>query len=579
MEFFRERNLHLYGMVDMVPYISVLAVRPVGQTEKEVPYRSILPHSVDIDFIKRNIKTCVNEHESCRTSEEQADGLNVIDCRSQKVVPAPVGCQYIALSYVWGAKPEDATVGFPQVVQDSIRVTKALGCRYIWVDRYCIDQEDTQKQHIFNQMHRVYSNAFLTIIAGAGRDAHHGLPGVSSGRPKQIKFQLGNLQFDEVFPSNNLALTNSAWATRAWTYQESYFSRRRLCFTEKQVLWICNDCTQAECISSSSRGADHVETPVPLRRHKHVFIIGDMQYDICLYTARLLSYPSDSLNAILGVLQYYVELTTEPQHCGNEPAKGRGNRRALASGIDINHAWGVPLYRERQSQEIMFDVGWRHLKPGTRRPEFPSWSWAGWAGQIHFLESVVAPDMNWSFMTNRHIEVPRDAFHNQTVQGDDAPRGLVITTKVCPVTLWDNSTGHMTNQTTSSKFRVVFQLTETVYAGTEWAPDEVPDEVPDVHGDYLAASFWHKGEVFLDRYVNSFTGQMILRRRDQDFERIGISHMPKVNNPDWFYKNWTYFDAAGNILDLSDDDKEHLKEQDGHWWWYEHAETQRICIF
>ncbi|KAK8078727.1 hypothetical protein PG994_002534 [Apiospora phragmitis] len=564
------QNSHAPGWAKRVGSISLLAVHPIDDNE-QVHYRSILPHSVDLDFIKDNIEICAKEHKSCQNRLEEVIGLKVIDCESQKVVLAPAKCQYIALSYVWGAAQADATVAFPRVVRDSITVATALGCQYLWVDRYCIDQEDTQKQGIFNQMHRVYSNAFLTIIAAAGLDADHGLPGVSSCRPKQINFQLGDLQFDEVFPFDDLALANSIWATRAWTYQESYFSRRRLCFTEKQLIWICNSRTQAECISESTLDTQrkdyahalttrpHTSLPQPHYSLRSKPVYQDLQRDIGLYTARRLSYPSDSLNAILGVLRYYVELTAE-------------SRYPPVNKFSISHAWGVPLYKEIESQEISFNIGWKHSVPGTRRPEFPSWSWAGWAGSADLLDSSMAPELSWCFITDSHKELPLDALHNQAFQAQDAPRLLAITTKICPVTLWD-STDVVTKHTTTSKFRVVFQLTEAIYAGIDWKSDEVPD----ARESYWAASLSHKGTGIMNTgsRLNVFHGcQMILRKRGQDFERIGISYMAKRIPLD---TTCIFFDAVGNILD-NIEAKERLEVPDGYWWWYEHAQTHRICI-
>lgn len=36
------------------------------------------------------------------------------------------------------------------------------------------------------------------------------------------------------------SIKQSKWATRGWTYQEGCLSRRRLIFTEKEVLFLCN---------------------------------------------------------------------------------------------------------------------------------------------------------------------------------------------------------------------------------------------------------------------------------------------------------------------------------------------------
>jgi hypothetical protein len=96
------------------------------------------------------------------------------------------------------------------------------------------------------------------------------------------------------------------------------------------------------------------------------------------YTARKLSNDDDLLNAFRGVLR----------HFGNQ------------EGREVRHLWGVPYilhdaiikyYSQHVEGYLLDGLCWRHahncweeekdLQP-KRRPNFPSWSWAGWAGAI-----------------------------------------------------------------------------------------------------------------------------------------------------------------------------------------------------
>ena len=77
-------------------------------------------------------------------------GFRVIDCLDETVVTPASGCEFVALSYVWGpAKPVKGGGGgvmpatstfrlntLPCVVRDAMEVTLGLGFRYLWVDRY-----------------------------------------------------------------------------------------------------------------------------------------------------------------------------------------------------------------------------------------------------------------------------------------------------------------------------------------------------------------------------------------------------------------------------------------------------------
>ena len=59
----------------------------------------------------------------------------------------------------------------PKVIKDAFLVTKKLGYRYLWVDRYCIVQDDAQEKHQqIKNMGSIYENARVTIVAAAGSD-------------------------------------------------------------------------------------------------------------------------------------------------------------------------------------------------------------------------------------------------------------------------------------------------------------------------------------------------------------------------------------------------------------------------
>jgi hypothetical protein len=67
----------------------------------------------------------------------------------------------------------------PRTIEDVITVTQKLDFRYLWVDRYCINQQrEKGKAHQIGKMDEIYMNAELTIIAAAGSNPNYGLPSV-----------------------------------------------------------------------------------------------------------------------------------------------------------------------------------------------------------------------------------------------------------------------------------------------------------------------------------------------------------------------------------------------------------------
>ncbi|KAH9203601.1 heterokaryon incompatibility protein-domain-containing protein, partial [Leptodontidium sp. 2 PMI_412] len=194
--------------------------------------------------------SCCNDRHGrgCKSPLRSFKPDNVIDCVSRSVVLTPPGSDYIALSYVWG-KPhgnsQDLLISdfqkLPATIRDAIAVVLALGYRYLWIDRYCIEQTDSLARNLqIQQMGNIYNNASVTIIAAAGSSPYYGLPGVSQmpriAQPRETI--LGSTIVG--FPDHpRESIQNSVWNTRAWTYQEALLSRRRLIFSEQQVYFEC----------------------------------------------------------------------------------------------------------------------------------------------------------------------------------------------------------------------------------------------------------------------------------------------------------------------------------------------------
>lgn len=205
------------------------------------------------DRIRGYISTCRSSHGACQYSAAMPllARLKVLDCKTRIVSMAPSNCPYLALSYVWGAKPSSYDgLKYPSTIEDAITVTLRMGYQYLWVDQCCIDQNSPEKMIHIKQMDRIYHNAEACIVSAAGDDCNHGLPGVSTPRnvqPSQCSVQIDGLsllKYDRAPLDYNIC--KSKWWQRGWTFQELLFARRRIYFTEKEVLVDCACCTIRE---------------------------------------------------------------------------------------------------------------------------------------------------------------------------------------------------------------------------------------------------------------------------------------------------------------------------------------------
>jgi len=101
------------------------------------------------------IESCRSGHSVCSQvyNFKYRGPKRLIDCE-QKQLCTVTSQSYVCLSYVWGSGSESNTatginlpVHLPQVVSDAMVVVLKLGMRYLWVDRYCINQGDAQEKH------------------------------------------------------------------------------------------------------------------------------------------------------------------------------------------------------------------------------------------------------------------------------------------------------------------------------------------------------------------------------------------------------------------------------------------------
>lgn len=142
-------------MDSMVPALAI-TLDDITTAKKQFLEEYAKIETIDFESIKSNIHTCEQAHSGC-VPDTLGDlpGFRLIDCNTMIVVsarsivnnevsaPQKSGYCYVALSYVWGPKPDEsrtATSGalenLPQTIEDSIYLCRALGYRYLWVDRY-----------------------------------------------------------------------------------------------------------------------------------------------------------------------------------------------------------------------------------------------------------------------------------------------------------------------------------------------------------------------------------------------------------------------------------------------------------
>jgi hypothetical protein len=359
----------------------------------------LLNATVDFTVLRAWLDFCSLYHTRTCFSQDcrKMLSLRVIDCDNHIIVPAESGCQYLVLSYVWGTSTalpgEEGSdqgkgqlqIHLPRTIKDAILATKKLGYRYLWVDRYCIPQEDNneRRQQIY-QMDLVYSRAQATIIAVAGEDPSFGLPGVGSRlRVPSVSATIANTSYAFVPADPAHEIHGSKWNSRGWTHQETVLSKRRLIFCEDQVYF---ECSGMHCYESMDmplkalhiRNRQHfskwnepgIFTPATRRRQP----LDEVFEQISQYTKRSLSHPEDILNGMMGILGTFENTYKSFLHYEGVPIVP-----------DVTLAKEGSTRHSTRVEQFATSLCWKLNDPSLRRSGFPSWSWTGWHGVVSSL--------------------------------------------------------------------------------------------------------------------------------------------------------------------------------------------------
>ncbi|KAF1962878.1 HET-domain-containing protein [Byssothecium circinans] len=357
------------------------------------------------------IHTCEQTHAECK------DGYavpplpsRIIDVEpgiagpaARLIVPA-VGqrARYLCLSYCWGG-PQKVTAtraslerlqeNIPMdqlglTIRDAIETTRRLGFRYLWVDALCIVQDDEKdKVAEIQKMASIYSNATATISAAVASSSTKGFL-----RRKREAINKGGFDFNIALPDGavgNIMVVAQKWIRplhpldeRAWAFQEHLLSRRKLIFSQFELL--------VECRKHSAQ---------PLQDNMLDYRYGSISSSVwtamrgdgrgewrCLledYTRRLLSDPEDRLHAFQGIADQIRSLREKSVHFG------------ILTWWPESLAWKVRTPRQARSERA------------------PTWSWAClegpiessayWDGPIKAADCCASDGDTWRIVLNGRI--------------------------------------------------------------------------------------------------------------------------------------------------------------------------------
>lgn len=405
--------------------------------------RSLHPE-LPLSQLKTTLRECDSDHgRQCNgqalTSQLSAPiDMLQIDVVDECLIRTTSAVKYFALSYIWGTVPmaetlksnlasrllkgalgahgADPSSPLPQTIADAIALVKSLGERYLWVDALCIVQDDElTKQQNIQQMDKVYSQAFATIVVLSGSDAASGIPGVRPGsrpplpsstlsisdRSATLALDPSSAQVDPVTivasPSQlSLAIASSTWNTRAWTCQERLLSSRCIYMAANAVYFHCRQgathCETGKPESPAAPGLGILDNALHELQQIDTNLIdhrsgsaGDAVLRVVFgaykglvegYSPRKLTFQGDVLNAFAGV---FAAL-------GKHMATGSGTVCGLpAAFLDLALLWTPVRVLTRREEEVVGADAFAAFTSSTDgRAKCPTWSWAGWVGPVEY---------------------------------------------------------------------------------------------------------------------------------------------------------------------------------------------------
>jgi len=313
---------HVRGQAHLSGHI-ILPTGRAWASQFPVMAHQLTSPSFDSRLVREWLNHCDDVHgHNCGPPRRGVNGfslrLRVIDLESWCIVSASPTCDYVALSYVWGSTEQQrlneenfrawtlpgapASVSFPRTIRHAMNVCRELRLRYIWIDSLCIVQSsESDRIHQINNMHHIYSQAYLTIVVASGTDCDDGIPSIGPRKIPQKIVEIGGRKIATARWITKSDLLNSTWNSRAWTLQEYALSHRHLIFLPYQVAFAFKEGVRREHFEGYLESApwfreDPQSDILPVLRSEHLALqYSDYVFDKFFIPLSIRSGPGERL--------------------------------------------------------------------------------------------------------------------------------------------------------------------------------------------------------------------------------------------------------------------------------------------
>ncbi|PTD12320.1 2,4-dichlorophenol 6-monooxygenase [Fusarium culmorum] len=262
--------------------------------------------------------------------------------------------RYVCLSHCWGGtrskylttrenisanESRIPLLELPKTFQDAFYITKALGIRYLWIDTFCIIQEDEKDWETqASLMAAIYENTYITIAAGASDDDDGGFfsePGEGYTKPHKFHLSIDGIDHE-------------LYVRNAVPHPERLLAKGYLCFGHNEIFWECQEDVSCSCTIADGpfnpcdgkpkfRGCEPLKYQCSLLNNLSSSELGILWRDLVEeYSGRDLTKPSDKLPALAGLAEKFQRVLKSPFLAGLWEKNLRADLAWHTSGNDAS---------------------------------------------------------------------------------------------------------------------------------------------------------------------------------------------------------------------------------------------------
>ncbi|TGJ87591.1 hypothetical protein E0Z10_g1212 [Xylaria hypoxylon] len=315
-----------------------------------------------------------------------------------------VNLKYLALSHPWGDKRLHShfvtnidnyenhkngisEANLPDLFKDAIKLTRALRCRYIWIDSLCIKQgEGGDFESEAERMELVYSMAY-GVIATTDATGNSDKFLIRESKRDCVKIDKDGAPFYVCEPIDDFQkhVLDGHLNTRGWVLQERALARRTIHCTKEQMYWECGEGIRCETMTKmkNEQAAFLGDPNFPLRAMQSTKGTKTLFYQVLYkqYSRLKFSQITDRRLGIAGLEQRLIRDFKVDGGFGVFQAPPERPKDQGYFGRSL-------LWKRGEEVPELTMIDYSKARPPA---SVPSWSWMAYKEGINYMEDPLLP--------------------------------------------------------------------------------------------------------------------------------------------------------------------------------------------